>query len=70
MFSFTNKKVIGVGSSGVHCGKSMESQMQSKKVSENIRCALCLINIFLYFTTLYITKTYVLCCLFVLKGQN
>ena len=38
MFSFRNKKVIGVGSSEVHCSKSMEkSQVIQKKLYVNIR---------------------------------
>ena len=61
MFSFTNKKVIGVLSSEVHCSKSMEkSEVIQKKVictlrwSENIKYTIYFINIFLYFTNLYI----------------
>ena len=73
MFSFTNKKVIGVCSSEVHCSKSMEKSEVIKKnniftfrwsenikfyifTSENIKYTIYFINIFLYFTTLYIIK--------------
>ena len=77
MFSFTNKKVIGVWSSEVHCSKSMVQVRGSPKklylncggvkiyffyifTSENIKCTIYFINIFLYFTTLYIINIYII----------